>query len=586
MTTEKNYWTRRSRMGRRGFMGATGAAGAGLAALALTGCGDDDDNSSTPKPSGSTPAAGSSATAGASTATEQPKKGGVFNYPQTSTLTDVFDPHTSISQAGLFYTVIGNIALRPSVDATKLDPELVEKWEVPGDGTEINLTIRQGVTWHNKPPTNGRAFTTDDLAFNLTRITGKLNPDRLASFQRASTLPNFESATAVDDKTVKVKLTKPHSSFLYGMSDWRNSIIPRDFVEKGGKFEDGASLIGTSPWMIESFQNPVKAVFRPNPNAWEKGMPYLDTLNWVFYGDVLSSQAGFGKGEIDYVPGSEKVVNDTIKKIAPTAREESWAFGNWSHLRMNTTKQLSDPRIRLALFLALPFKNMNDDNYGDKWDWTGPLSPGFPEGIPSAEIAKLPGYNPATKAADIKSAKDSMAAAGFPDGKGLAFKIFYTPTSASLQANAVSAQDAWKSAFPQISVELDPAADGAVFARRQAAGDFDIISYVVFPAADGVIDMSTNYHSTGSRNYGKFADPSIDALLEKASTQLDVKARTETMRSIQTQALTKFMPTIHIANPKQIAYFQPKVKGMTGYASPIGGGSYDTGRNIRKAWLA
>lgn len=44
----ENYWTRRAHRGmnRRRFLMTTGAAGAGLGAMALVGCGGDDDNGS------------------------------------------------------------------------------------------------------------------------------------------------------------------------------------------------------------------------------------------------------------------------------------------------------------------------------------------------------------------------------------------------------------------------------------------------------------------------------------------------------------------------------------------------------------
>ena len=41
--------------------------------------------------------------------------------------------------------------------------ELAESWEILDDSTAV-FNIRQGVSWHNKPPTNGRELSADDVA--------------------------------------------------------------------------------------------------------------------------------------------------------------------------------------------------------------------------------------------------------------------------------------------------------------------------------------------------------------------------------------------------------------------------------------
>ena len=145
----------------------------------------------------------------------------------------------------------------------------------------------------------------------------------------------------------------------------------------------------------------------------------------------------FAQEKFDYFQGPTLSERESLKKLGTNYREENWVLGNWNHFRFNTTrKPFTDARVRKALFLALDYAAINDGYYGKgQWEYTGPLVAAFPEAIPSAEIAKMPGYNPATKQADIKTAKDLMNAAGYVDGD-VSFKI--TPYSiGSFEENVI-----------------------------------------------------------------------------------------------------------------------------------------------------
>ena len=118
--------------------------GGGLTAAFALACGGDNKQSG-----GAAPGAGG----GTAAATEgQPRRGGVSRGAVTTPYNDVMDPHTSLNQGAVLWSYIGNTALRLNREATELVPELVETWEIPGDGSEILLRIRQGVKWHDKPP--------------------------------------------------------------------------------------------------------------------------------------------------------------------------------------------------------------------------------------------------------------------------------------------------------------------------------------------------------------------------------------------------------------------------------------------------
>ncbi len=565
--------TRASRS-RRWLLSRGGAAGAGFGAAFLAACGGGDSKD-TAKDTG--PSAGTTAAGGQAVAAGQPKRGGTTVMSLTTSFSDVMDPHTSLNQAPYIWSYIGNTALRLNREATEIQPELVQKWEIPGDGSEMLFKVRPNVKWHDKPPVNGRLLDAEDIAYNLMRIAGKLNPNEVARFQRRTALEGMTKAEAVDASTVKVTFDRPRSAFLNGVTDFRNQFVPRDLIEKGAKYEDPNSLVGTGAFIADTWKDNERSSWKRNPNYWKEGKPYIDSAVWVWIPDKLGQLSALAKGDIDVFFNPTKADRDIIKRTVPDAQEEKWVFGNWNHLRMNTQrKPFEDPRVRRAVHLVLNYKALGDAFYGDGyWDYTGPSPAVFPESITSDEIAKMPGWNAATKEADIKTAKDLMTAAGFPDG-AISFKILQatTSTASAYYDYTIRGIDQLKAVWPAMKPELEIPPDGAAFSRRQVQGDFEMIGYVNYPYPSSVIELTAQYHSTGSRNYGKFKDAKVDSLLDTASGQLDAKQRAATLQEAQ-KLIIDLMPTITVNMPRIIASTRGRVKGMKDTGGRADGGVYD-----------
>lgn len=587
MNSTEEYWSRfwRQRQSRRRALAGTGAGIAGVAGFALVGCGDDDDDDDDGNGSGGSPTAAGTPSEGETPTGASPVRGGTHVANQTSPHRDVMDPHTSLAQAAYFYTHIGNLAVRANRDATELGGELVESWEIPGDGTEILLTIRSDVMWHDKPPTSGRAMTSEDIAYNIVRISGKLDPDNIGRYQRRSLVPNLDDAEAVDESTVRVTLTAPHSAFLRGLGDWRNTMIPQDFAESS-TFEDPSTLVGSGAWIMESFDNEVSARFAPNPNYWEPDYPYLDAIEWVWLPDASGAVSAFGRGDIDYIGAQEKITYDTVRQTAPNAREESWVFGSWDHFRFNCTRPPFDnPMVRQAIQRVMDIQTMGNRFYGeDRWNFTGPLSHAFPEAFTPDEIIALPQYNPDEKEAAIEDARQLMSAAGH-EGGAFSFNLVPSRNVGVSYDNAIRLADDLQEAFPDMSPNLDIPPDFTTFGLRQVDGDFDIISYTLFPAPDALLEMHQNYASDGSRNYGKFASDEVDSLLAQAQNQLDEDERTQTLKEAQTLLIEEEVPMVLTLAPLFTVMFAEKVRGMEGYGRRIGGGSFDTLAAVRHMWF-
>jgi ABC-type transport system substrate-binding protein len=76
--------------------------------------------------------------------------------------------------------------------------------------------------------------------------------------------------------------------------------------------------------------------------------------------------------------------------------------------------------------------------------------------------------------------------------------------------------------------------------------------------------MISQYYTGGSRNYGKFSDANLDAVLDKAQAELNAANRDKIMDEFQTRFVNEWMPMyVLCAQPRRV-----------GVPSDIGG--YDT----------
>ena len=292
----ENYWSRPTggRLGRRTLFRNTGTAVAGFAGLAVVGCGNDNSASKSANPTtGANPTKGANIT-----------KGGNITTNTGRTNTQSMDPHTTLNRAFTYWGIIGNKLLysdRHTIEP--LQPGLVGSWEQP-EPLKLILKARQGVKWHGGKITNARAFTAQDVAYNLERIAGKYDSDRSAQFQRASTLEGLAAARAVDGSTVEVTLSKPNAAFLQGMADWRNWVVAKENVEADPNFTDFGAVAGTGPFIIKKWDASQQiGEYAANPEyagVYGDG-PYLDTYTQVSIPDDAAADSAFFSGRPWYV---------------------------------------------------------------------------------------------------------------------------------------------------------------------------------------------------------------------------------------------------------------------------------------------
>ncbi len=559
------------RMTRRGVLEGMGVGALGLASAALLGCGSSPGGGG-----GDGPAAQATTVAGATRGQGLPlvapkvegkiKPGGKWTTAST-TFSRQYDSHTALG-AGL-HGYIGEKGLEPHPITNQIMPHVLTSWEVADkEGLTLTFKVHPKLFVHNVAPWNGRQFNAEDVAFNLMRIGG-MTADKekipLSSFQRASMVANITKAEAVDPLTVKVTLSRPNNAFFNGLTENRVPFMPKEMPDIG--FADPMKAGGIGAYQMNEWVNGQKITFKKNPrySEFRPSEPYFDNWDHIVIPDTAATQAAFISGQIQQLdtPNPESIA--TIKKGLPSANLYTTVDQNWQHIRMSVEyAPFKDFRVRKALHLAGDYKAMADGYYGDGWAYQAALNPMFPEAWGPDKVKSLPGYNPDTKAKDRAEAAKLLAAAGFPNGKGLDFEIIYQAPSEVNAANATRFQSQLTEAFTDIKFRLKPMPDSATFSVPQAEGKFQMLAYTITCVPDAVLEFTSQYHSKGSRNYGHFNEPALDALLDKAIVELNRDARTKMLEEAQTKFMDEWMPMY-------VLYAQPRKNMIQGNV-----GGFDT----------
>jgi len=299
---------------------------------------------------------------------------------------------------------------------------LAESWELIEPDTVI-YNIRKGVYWHDKPPTNGRELTAEDVASSLDRLfTLEGSPHK----QRYGHM--YLGATVTDRWTVELKSTEGDMPTLFRRTCDYATIQPPDAMEEYGYALEPESVIGTGPFILVDLVPGSSASYERNSNYWgtdplhpDNQLPYLDGVKWLYIPDISTRVAALRTGKVDWLNVIGWEDSMTLMKTHPqlgTYRILEAAHQNIIWARLDKPElPFHDVRIRRALALALDQQAIVKDYYGGNAELFSTPIAGYPEllsmFIPleelSEEIQELYQYKP-------EKAKQLLAEAGYPDG--------------------------------------------------------------------------------------------------------------------------------------------------------------------------
>jgi peptide/nickel transport system substrate-binding protein len=455
-----------------------------------------------------------------------------------------------------------------------IEGDLAESWTQASDTTYV-FKLRRGVRFHAKPPVNGRELTAEDVKFTFERMLTEAGSN--ASMYRA-----IAKVEAVDRYTVRFTLSEPFAWFLDMVaSPMAGGIVARECVEKWGDLKKPEAVIGTGPWMLESYRPNVSLTMVRHPGYFVPGLPYIDRVELLIDEDNASRMAAFLSGRYDLgweFPGTINrtdwvQIKDRLRQTRPTLRTVEFPSNVVNDLAMRTDqKPWSDVRVRQAVSMAIDRREIIEATLEGVGVVNGPLPAAL--GDWALPIDQL-GEGARSYRHDPAEAKRLLAAAGYPSG---------FPASVCFNSyGSTVLVDTMQLVLKHLkAVGIDARLDQKEYGAYQATcrlGKFDSTVFgPLTPFLDADNFLFGQYFTGEPRNRSHVKDPALDDLLVRQRRTMDVKARRDVINDIQ-RHLAKQQYYVHVPTGTYIAVWDGALKN---YGPNLG---YDYGGRLLTAWL-
>jgi ABC-type transport system substrate-binding protein len=379
-----------------------------LAILLLSACGSKTSPSSTAattNPAATTPVNTTSkppaSTTTAPTTAAQPVYGGTWTLMSDTTVTNLNPPADGGTLSARYLAPVLEPLLRLTADG-KLVGHLAESWEVSADGKTVTFHIRKGVKF-----SDGTSLTASVVKYNLGKTA-------TSGIFGVSILKVATSYDVVDDYTLRANLSGYNYSYFTALAGMAGMIASQTALEKPATDATKAKLhlVGTGPFTLRDWKQDDRVTYDKNPNYWQTGKPYLDTIVLRYIADRTVALMAFQAGEADeWATGLELATSNMLEtqgyKITPYPLrwQHSMAFDS-----ANSASPFANEQVREALSYGVDKLTVVNGIGGGAKRGYAPLYQ-IAEPVDAWYVASLP-----PRLYDLAKAKQMLTTAGYPNG--------------------------------------------------------------------------------------------------------------------------------------------------------------------------
>lgn len=414
----------------------------------------------------------------------------------------------------------------------KIVPGQAESYEVSDDGLTYTFHLRDGLKW-----SDGTPLTANDFVFSWKRLSdpnvaAPYGEDMLGyvkGYQEAAA-GNIDAlgVSAPDDKTFVVELSVPCVYFIKIVTHATMVPVQKTSVEANGEQWSlkPETYISNGPLKMIEWVPGSHVTFAKNDNYWNADKVTINTLKFVLMEDANAAYSAYRTGEVAMI---KDVPTEEIPSLQ--GNEEFHVAPNVgvSYLDFNNQKEpFTNPDVRKALSLAI------DRDYISNTVMQGIGAPAgnfVPQGVSDAESGtyfedvtrKNNGgdfFNIKNHEEDLKKAKELLAKAGYPDGKGFPVVEYMTNDAGHNKAVAEYLQNCWKELGINMDIKI---VEWGTFAPTRRAGDYLTARDAWSLDYDDPSNLLNLLKSTSGNNSAQYKNPELDKLLDEANATLDVK---------------------------------------------------------------
>jgi peptide/nickel transport system substrate-binding protein len=508
---------------------------------------------------------------------DKPRYGGIlnwFDYGDPARLDVHAESPLVVQQATA--GVYSGLLHRDPDDPTKIAPDLAERYTVSADGKTYTFHLRKGVKWHD-----GQPFTSADVKATFDRV---LNPDFKSPKCGATLKPLVAGTEIVDPHTFQVRLKAPAPEpFLGAVASAWCRIAAKHVLEKFGDLNRPEAQIGTGPFKFKKYERGSVIEWEKNKDYFIPGLPYLDGVKQFILTGGPTQLAAAKAGRIhlwDTWPPMGKAPSEELKAARGSEIDVyRWPINTIWIVFLNTIKPPFDnPDMRRAVHLALNRQELITkalDGAGVPCAMLDPKLVGE-AALPLPELERMPGCRTgAGKEQDIAEA-EKLVKKHHPNGIDIEM-AFRQVGNYSDRSQLVAAQ------LRRIGIRgtlksHESAAGFAAFGK----GDFTLLTSQdrAMDSTDPGDPFSLIWTTQGGSNYGKWSDPKLDELADRALKETDRAKRAKMYQDLQRMFMSGAPSAVPVGWVEGWFFTDKKVRGYK-HAST----AYDN-ITFMKVWLA
>ncbi len=488
---------------------------------------------------------------GQAAAPSGPQKGGTFTFYIGDPA--YIDPYNAQETEGVqvVHQLFASLTAFDPKDPSKLVPAAAERWEANADATVWTFHLNKNDKFSDGNPVTAKDFVyawnrianpktlnTATKKVDASAISYHLAPVKGYDDVQAGKATEMSGLKAVDDYTFEVTLSKPFGDFEYVVAHPALAPVEQSLVENGVDYNGtkvafGDMPVGNGPFkMAEPWKHGQYVKTVQNPNYYGT-KPYIDGIEFRSFKDPDTAYLEFQAGNLDFAQISLGKIKDAETKYGTS--EDGYTANPGKQVLVgaedstyylvvnNQDKALSNVKLRKAISLAINRQAICDTLFEGTRE---PADNIVPPGIAGYE----PGMWPDVKY-DEAAAKQMLADAGYPDGKGAPeISLAYNADGGHQKIMELVQADLTKLG---LKVKLAPTPDFPTYLKQLDAGKVMIgrLGWVAdYPIFDNF--MNPLFNSKSTDNYSKFADTKVDDAIVAARKITDTAARIKAYQDI------------------------------------------------------
>ena len=455
------------------------------------------------------------------------------------------------------YTLIPNLA--------------TEMPKVSADGLTYTFKIKQGVLFQDNkcfPAGRGRELIAKDFVYSIKRladpklqslgwwlIDGKISGlnqwrDKHVKTKETNYDEVIEGVKVLDRYTLQFKLSKSFPQFLYALAMPFTFAVPKEAVFFYKK-EFVNHPVGTGPFKLDEFKQTNKIVYYKNPTFRDKFYPKeaspefaakgyladagkkLPLVDKLVVNIMVESQPrwlNFQKGRLDFITIPKDNFDTAItpgKGLSPSFIEKGISLDitpalDVTYIAFNHDNELfKNVKLRRAMSLAYNITASNKLFYNDT---ALPAQSIVPPGI----AGYLPGYVSPYRGLELEKAKNLLAEAGYPGGKGL--PVITYDTTASTISRQMS--EFFKKQMAKIGIEVKAQSNSWPELQKKVQTTRELMMWGIawgadYPDAENFLQLLYGPNKAPGSNGSGYSNKDFDKLFEKTAVMQDSPERTK-----------------------------------------------------------